>query len=407
MNTFIIDFFNELWVLVLEMSPYLILGFIIAGFLSATISSKVVEDNLGGSGISPIVKASIFGIPLPLCSCGVIPVATSLYKHGASRGATTSFLISTPQTGVDSVLVTYSLLGPIFTIFRPIVALITGVVGGFWVETAVKESHNTSQLPSEVLDKNKSKFRQIIEYGFVSLPQDIGKPLIVGIVIASVISMVVPDDFFASYFGNSFFSLVITMFAGIPIYVCATASVPIALALIVKGVSPGAAFVFLMTGPATNAATISTIWKVLGKKTASIYLATVAICSLIAGVILNSFSSDINAYIHHHNHWMMPIWIQQLSGIFLIAIIFFALFKLYFPSMFRLESTLRADVELNVKGMTCNHCIKTVKAAVFESSPNVKDVNINLSTGSVMIEGNSLDKEIIAQAIIESGFKIN
>jgi hypothetical protein len=239
------------------------------------------------------------------------------------------------------------------------------------------------------------------------LPQDIGKPLILGIVIASVISMVVPDDFFAAYFGDSFLSLVITMFAGIPIYVCATASVPIALALIAKGVSPGAAFVFLMTGPATNAATISTIWKVLGKKTASIYLATVAICSLIAGVMLNSFSSDINAYIHHHDHWMMPMWIQEWSSIFLIAILFFAMLKLYFPSMFRGDSTLHTDVELNVGGMTCNHCVNTVKAVVIESSPNVKDVDINLSTGNVVIEGNNLDKEKIAQAIIESGYEIN
>ena len=390
----------------LDMSPYLILGFIIAGLLSVVISPKVVEDNLGGGGIIPIMKASIFGIPLPLCSCGVIPVATSLYKHGASRGATTSFLISTPQTGVDSILVTYSLLGPIFTVFRPIVALITGMIGGFWAETTVKEEKQIQQLQSPEIDKNKSKVRQALEYGFVSLPQDIGKPLILGILIASLISMVVPDDFFAAYFGDSFLSLVIIMFAGIPIYVCATASVPIALALIAKGISPGAAFVFLMTGPATNAATISTIWKVLGKKTASIYLATVAICSLIAGVFLNSFSSDINAYIHHHDHWMMPLWIQQLCSILLIGILIFALVKLYFPTFFESDAKIQADLEITVDGMTCNHCVNTVKTAILESSTMAKDVNINLSTGEVFIEGESLDKEKIAKAIIDSGYKV-
>jgi len=182
-NNFILEFINELWMLMLDMSPYLILGFIIAGLLSVVISPKVVEDNLGGGGIIPIMKASIFGIPLPLCSCGVIPVATSLYKHGASRGATTSFLISTPQTGVDSILVTYSLLGPIFTVFRPIVALITGMIGGFWAETTVKEEKQIQQLQSPEIDKNKSKVRQALEYGFVSLPQDIGKPLILGMVL--------------------------------------------------------------------------------------------------------------------------------------------------------------------------------------------------------------------------------
>ena len=280
------NFIVELWVLTKDMSTYLLLGFLFAGVLSVVISPVAVERNLGGKGLFPIVKASLFGIPLPLCSCGVIPVATSLYKHGANKSATTSFLISTPQTGVDSILVTYSLLGPIFAIFRPIAALLAGIVGGIAVELADNGSESNVKPTEDTDQSDKSILRRIYEYGFISLPQDIGKPLILGIVIAAMISMVVPDDFFVSYFGNGFMGLIIMMFAGIPIYVCATASVPIALALMIKGLSPGAAFVFLMTGPATNAATLSTVWKILGKKTAYIYLAAVSGCSLVAGFFI-------------------------------------------------------------------------------------------------------------------------
>ena len=388
------------------MSPYLLLGFLIAGILSVVISPAAVERNLGGKGLFPIVKASLFGIPLPLCSCGVIPVATSLYKHGANRSATTSFLISTPQTGVDSILVTYSLLGPIFAIFRPIAALFAGIVGGLAVE--ISDHGSESKIKStEITEQNdKSIFRRIYEYGFIALPQDIGKTLILGIVVAAIISMVVPDDFFASYFGNGFVGLIIMMFAGIPIYVCATASVPIALALMIKGLSPGAAFVFLMTGPATNAATISTVWKILGKKTAFIYLGAVSGCSLVAGFFINLFSSEIGSHIHNHDHWMMPVWFQITSSVLLLGILANSLLRLYFPSMFisgdSIEAT-QADLVLSVGGMTCNHCVNSVTTAISEVS-NVAEVDVDLASGNTKIKCNDINIDEVVEAITASGY---
>ncbi len=388
------------------MSPYLLLGFLIAGILSVVISPAAVERNLGGNGLFPIVKASLFGIPLPLCSCGVIPVATSLYKHGANRSATTSFLISTPQTGVDSILVTYSLLGPIFAIFRPIAALFAGIVGGLAVE--ISDHGSESKIKStEITEQNdKSIFRRIYEYGFIALPQDIGKTLILGIVVAAIISMVVPDDFFASYFGNGFVGLIIMMFAGIPIYVCATASVPIALALMIKGLSPGAAFVFLMTGPATNAATISTVWKILGKKTAFIYLGAVSGCSLVAGFFINLFSSEIGSHIHNHDHWMMPVWFQITSSVLLLGILANSLLRLYFPSMFisgdSIEAT-QADLVLSVGGMTCNHCVNSVTTAISEVS-NVAEVDVDLASGNTKIKCNDINIDEVVEAITASGY---
>ena len=400
------NFILELWSLTKDMSPYLLLGFLIAGILSVLISPASVEKNLGGKGLFPIVKASLFGIPLPLCSCGVIPVATSLYKHGANKSATTSFLISTPQTGIDSILVTYSLLGPIFAIFRPIAALLAGIVGGLAVEIADNGSELKVKPSTKVIDNNKSFFTRIYEYGFISLPQDIGKPLILGIMVAAMISMVVPDDFFASYFDNEFMGLIIMMFAGIPIYVCATASVPIALALMIKGLSPGGAFVFLMTGPATNAATISTVWKILGKKTAFIYLLAVSGSSLVAGFFINLFSSEIGSHIHNHDHWMMPVWLQIVSSVLLLIILANSLLRLYFPTMFmgnEIVERNEADLVVSVGGMTCNHCVNSVSNAISEVT-NVEDVDVDLGSGETKINGNNINIDEVVEAIISSGF---
>ena len=389
-----------------DMSPYLLLGFLIAGILSVVISPVSVEKNLGGKGLFPIVKASLFGIPLPLCSCGVIPVATSLYKHGANKSATTSFLISTPQTGIDSILLTYSLLGPIFAIFRPISALLAGIIGGLAVEIGDNGSEPNVKPSTQVIDNNKSFFRRIYEYGFISLPQDIGKPLILGIMVAAMISMVVPDDFFVSYFGNGFMGLIIMMFAGIPIYVCATASVPIALALMIKGLSAGAAFVFLMTGPATNAATISTVWKILGKKTAFIYLLAVSGSSLVAGFFINLFSSEIGSHIHNHDHWMMPGWLQIVSSILLLGILTNSLLRLYFPSMFVSDESIKvneADLVVLVVGMTCNNCVNSVSNAISEVK-NVEIVDVDLGSGKTKINGNNININEVVEAITSSGY---
>ena len=399
-------FILELWSLTKDMSPYLLLGFLIAGVLSVVISPASVQKNLGGKGLFPIVKASLFGIPLPLCSCGVIPVATSLYKHGANRSATTSFLISTPQTGVDSILVTYSLLGPIFAIFRPIAALLAGILGGLAVELSDNGSESNVKPAEDADHGDKSIFRRIYEYGFISLPQDIGKPLILGIVVAAMISLVIPDDFFASYLGTGFMGLIIIMFAGIPIYVCATASVPIALALMNIGLSPGAAFVFLMTGPATNAATISTVWKILGKKTAFIYLAAVSGCSLVAGLVINLFSSEIGLHIHSHDHWMLPVWLQITSSVLFLGILINSLLRLYFPSMFVSDESIKvneADLVVSVGGMTCNHCVNSVTNAILEVT-NVEDVNVNLGSGETKINGNNINIDEVVESITSSGY---
>jgi len=318
----------------LEMSPYLLFGFLVAGLLSVLLSQKLVERHLGGRGVWPVIKASLFGVPLPLCSCSVIPVTMSLHKHGASKAAAVSFLLSTPQTGAENILVVYSLLGPLFAVFSPIAAFVTGIVGGLLVNildrssTAVENNQPVCAEECCHKDAPKGKFRMALRYGLIVLPRDIARPLLVGLVIAAFITALVPDDFFAESLPGGILSMLIIMFLSIPVYVCATASVPIAAAMMMKGLEPGAAFVFLLIGPTTNAAGIFTIWKILGQKTALIYLLAVAGCALAGGLLLNLLSSGYPSMsmMHHHDS-MMPPAVKYASAVILFAVLAFALLK--------------------------------------------------------------------------------
>ncbi|MBN1269965.1 MAG: SO_0444 family Cu/Zn efflux transporter [Kiritimatiellae bacterium] len=323
----------EFWTVLGEMAPYLLFGFFVAGLLSIFISAQTVERHLGGKGAGPVLKASFWGVPMPLCSCSVIPVATSLRKHGASKGATTAFLLSTPQTGVDSIFVTYSLLGPVFAIFRPLVAFVTGLFGGYLVEAfgngdVARGDGRVEPCEDECCHPTSkaSRFVRGLRYGFVTLPRDIGKELIIGLAIAGLITALVPADLFADLLRPGLVQMLVMMALGIPIYVCATASVPIAAALIAKGVSPGAAFVFLMTGPATNAATILTLRKLLGWKSAAIYLGTIAVAALGGGVLLDWLFVAAGVPQVHMGHAMLPGYVNTAAALVLLAVLGFALF---------------------------------------------------------------------------------
>jgi len=322
---------TDFWETIAEMSPYLLFGFLVAGILSVLVSQRLVEKHLGGRGVGPLLKASLLGIPLPLCSCGVIPVSMSLYRHGASKGSTIAFLLSTPQTGVDSIFVTLSLLGPVFAIFRPMAALVTGLVGGTLVDVFGASSKRDGQAPEKCTDECCSKgnvatrVARGLRYGFVTLPRDIGKPMLVGLVVAAIISAVVPKDFFAGILGTGIFAMIVMMFLGIPVYVCATASVPVAAALILKGLTPGAALVFLMTGPATNAASLVTIWKALGPRAAITYISSVAGCALLGGVLLDYLAHGLNIEVVSRAGWMLPPLVKYMSAAVLLAVLAFAI----------------------------------------------------------------------------------
>ena len=398
------------WTVLSEMSPYLLFGFAVAGALSVLVSPEFIERHLGGRGIWPVVKASAFGVPLPLCSCGVIPVAASLRKHGAGKGATVGFLISTPQTGVDSVFVTLSLLGPVFAVFRPLVALASGLIGGTLASVVDSDDAAGGAAPPCqdaccAVDPARGRFRRAMGYGFVALPRDIGRALLVGLIIAAIISAAVPPMFFAGILGGGLGAMVIMMLVGIPVYVCATASIPVAAVLIAKGLSPGAALVFLMTGPATNAAAIVTIWRVLGRRTAVVYLLTVALSALAAGVLLDAiFDAGQVPPPGPAMGWMLPGPVKWACAVVLLGVLGKAMFPRRAGEHGDDEQAQRDDVTvLTVKGMTCSHCASSVRRAIL-ACPGVTAVEVDLATGRASVEGG--DGDALGEAIEALGYTV-
>jgi len=396
-----------------EMAPYLLFGFLFAGTLSVLLSAEMVERHLGGRGIWPVVKATIFGIPLPLCSCGVIPVAASLRRHRATRGATTAFLLSTPQTGVDSIMVTFSLLGPVFAVFRPLAAFFTGLVGGSLVN--LFEPSEAGELENSAPDcvdeccaivKQRSRASRALHYGFVTLPEDIGKALLVGLLIAGFISALVPDDYLSGILGAGIGAMFVMMLLGIPVYVCATASVPVAAALIAKGVSPGAALVFLMTGPATNAAAITTIWKIMGRRTAILYLLTVALTALAAGMSLDYIFTARGGSAAPSMPGMIPGFVKIASAFILLAVLGVAIWRSSRrPTPSPSPSQENSMVTLSISGMTCNHCVQSVHRTLAEGT-GVRSVAVDLKGGNAIVEGEDLDIPALRCSVEELGYTV-
>ena len=343
------------------MAPYLLFGFAVAGLLHVLIRKEFVQRWLGKPGLSSVVKASVLGVPMPLCSCSVIPVAASLRKSGASKGATASFLSSTPQTGVDSILGTYALLGGLFTVVRVLVAFFCGIVTGYLIEVFCKvktsEEDRSNRLdPISSLtpisglgsrDQNSTINSEIqpmdccasqsapergpieaLRYGFVTLPADLATTMAIGLLLAGLITTLLPSDLLSGSLSSGLLAFLLATAISLPLYVCATASIPMAYALLAAGLSPGAALVFLITGPATNTTTIATVWKMLGRRATAIYLASLLVISWLAGWLFNTALSPeaVEGTAHHHEALHSSLW-QDASGVLMIGILIFSVWK--------------------------------------------------------------------------------
>lgn len=444
----ILDIFNE-------MSPYLLLGFLIAGIMHAFIPNGWYTKYLSGNTFRSVLNAAIFGVPLPLCSCGVIPTAMSLRREGASKGAVVSFLIATPQTGVDSIFATYSLMGLPFAIVRPIAALVTAVLGGVFVNGNLKEeiaadaqnskadesSRNFSEHEHlSLLDRTKGALR----FAFIEMMEDIGKWLVVGLIIAGLITALVPDSWFAIFKDNSLLSMLLVLCISIPMYVCATGSIPIAVALMMKGLTPGSALVLLMAGPAANAASILVINKVLGRKTLVLYLIAITTGALAFGFGIDLllprewFTTalvQMKACCHEEAGWFS--WL--CSGILLSLLLNVLRMRLMHQDTCSCghchcdedeneshchdshshchdshshchDSHCDCDDDCEtrtyiVRGMTCNHCRANVEKAIL-SVPNVEQATVDLHSGKAEVTGDDLDDQAIFQAVESIGFEI-
>ena len=325
---------NIFWNLVIESAPWLLVGYLLAGIIRQVIPSSWVEKQLAEPGFASIAKGALIGAPLPLCSCGVIPAALAIRKAGASKGATSSFLVATPETGVDSISFSYAVLGPIFAFMRPMGALISAVVAGvlvnrFDADEVIANQENTSS--GKCCSENQKEMAKLslrerlvgaVRYGYGKMISDTAKWLVIGLVAATVITAVVPQSFFLQW-GDGLAAMLIMVVVGLPMYICATASTPVAAGLLFAGLSPGAALVFMLTGPATNIATMGVIKEQLGIRSLIAYLVGVIGSAIVCGLFLNElyqlFAWPLQLSMAEHGS-SFPLWRQGLA-IVLIGLI--------------------------------------------------------------------------------------
>ena len=404
---------NEILELINRMSPYILLGFFLAGVMHAFVPNGLYQKYLGTKSFRSVLNAAILGVPIPLCSCGVIPTAMSLRKEGASKGAAVSFLIATPQTGIDSIIATYSLMGLPFALLRPIAALFTALFGGQMVNLTDNDKNETAPSKTKSCSSVKSSFKdKVIEtfrYAYVEMIQDIGRWLIVGLVVAGLITVFVPESFFALFAGNSLLSMLLVLVFAIPMYLCATGSIPIAVALMMKGLSPGTALVLLMAGPAVNAASMLVVGKVLGKKTLIIYILSITLGAILFGLGIDYllppewFSAPIARMAECSE--CGPSIFNIICTITLILLLVNAMILRY---RHKKNCTEDACIEMEkiykIEGLRCNRCKENAEKAI-ASIEGVESVSIDLASGEAVVKG-TFDEASMKKAVESLGFKV-
>lgn len=450
MMTFIESYWDALVMMMAEMAPYLMLGFFIAGLLRTFVPHSLYSRHLAPRNMKSVVKAAALGIPLPLCSCGVIPTSVGLRKEGVSHGACTSFLIATPQTGVDSIAATYSLMGLPFAIVRPVAALFTAMFGGWLVnkyaredeqvsaEAAMSGEHDHCDCGCDDHDhhhhhhdhhhddfcscsteecSSKSTFweklKGALEYGFVEMLQDVGKWLVIGLLIAALITVAVPNHWLAALHEYKLLNMLIVLAVAIPMYVCATGSIPIAVSLMAKGLTPGAALVLLMAGPAVNSASILVIGKVFGKRTLSLYVLSIIIGAILFGLGIDYLLPQewfaVSSVITEGGHCAHCLTAWDWFFLALLAILLFNALVLHrhhdHEHHVEAEAT-SAEAPLitvyNVEGMACNHCKAAVKNAI-DVIAGVEKVEVDLAKGKAYVYGQHNSAEVI-KAVSDRGY---
>lgn len=404
------DFLLSLLMVVNAMSPYLLFGFLVAGILHVFVPKKFYRNYLTKPNFTSVLWASILGIPLPLCSCGVIPTAVGLRNEKASPGAVASFLIATPQTGIDSILATFSLMGIGFAIVRPCAALITGICGGLLVNRLIKhqpeEAHSEPGIPEKYAG---NQLISVFKYSYVNMIQDIGPRLVLGLILAAVIQVAVPDAFFLQFGSQPFIQMLAMLAVAVPMYICSTGSIPIAAALIAKGLTPGAAFVLLMAGPAVNLGSMLVIHKTMGRKFTVLYLATIIAGAVFFGLLLNQFDGLLH-FTHFSSAscctaegpYSFPPFKTVCSTLLILFILNAFIMKLF--QRFKEEPATPTSQIFKVEGMHCNHCKASVENAI-KQLKGVTDVQVNLEQKTVAVEGTASSNKI-REAIEKSGFEV-
>ena len=414
--------FDTFIMLLNEMSPYLLLGFLAAGILHTFVPQSIYAKHLAGSDWRSVAKAALFGIPLPLCSCGVLPTAVSLRNNGASRASSTSFLIATPQTGVDSIAATYSLLGLAFAVIRPVAALVTALFGGMLVARVERtdvvshsddhDCHCDGGDDACCCDDDcgcstapraytfVGKVAEALHYGFIDMMKSIGRWLVIGLVVATLITVCIPDNFFAAFAQYPLLNMIVVLALSIPMYVCATGSIPIALSLMLKGLTPGAALVLLMAGPAANFASVLVINRSFGKRSTVAYLASIIGGAMAFGLLVDYvlpaswFVPSLAGEMAHCSH--CTSWLNVVCSVVLVALLVLTQVEMIIRRKRIKNNTTIMTKEYKIKGMMCAHCQANVEKNL-AAIEGVKSVKVDLKSGIAYVEGDVAPEVIIAK----------
>jgi uncharacterized membrane protein YraQ (UPF0718 family)/copper chaperone CopZ len=462
-------FFWQFVTLFSEMAPFLLLGFLLAGILHVWVPNHLYVPKISKPNFKSVLWSALFGVPLPICSCGVIPTSIALRREGASKGACVSFLISTPATGVDSILATYSLLGGPFAVLRPIAAFATAMLGGVFTNLVTKnepetgvavvgESHEHEHHGHEHCDceegrcscgyedpdrHEKASFAQKVkgtfEYGFVNMIGDVSKWLVIGLLLGALIAAFVPDDFFLFLHEYPLLCMLVVLVLAMPMYTCATGSIPLALALVEKGITPGAALVLLMAGPATSIASMLVVGKAFGRRTLFAYLASIAFGALFFGVIVDTFFMDtfLASMLPHgsaecHGHGALGVF-DYACAVLLAGLMIYAKFahrgcgchdgccECGHEHECGCDEHDHCDCEhehshdheesvvcfYRVNGMTCSHCKACVEKAV-RLLDDVESAVADVSRKELRVEWHDehdVDESALKKAVEDAGFE--
>ena len=342
---YIWQYIASFWQVFAAMAPWLLFGYFLAGCIAFLLTPEQIKKHLNGKGFMPVLKAVLFGVPMPLCSCGVIPVAASLREEGAGKGATSAFFISTPQTGIDSFILTWSMLGLPLALVRLLAAYITGFAGGCIVNSICSDDnspkapekekkcccccHSNTTVQQKKNWKDAPKF--ILRYGFIKMLKSMSPSLMLGMLIAALIQMLMPENFGADFIGDKIWlQFIIVIVLALPLYVCSSASVPIAVALVLKGFSPGAALVFLIAGPGISSVSVTSMKAMLGTKATVISVAVIGVIAVASGIIVNLFNIPFNTPEIYTSNSCCMFYIKNICGIVLGLLVINALYNKWF-----------------------------------------------------------------------------
>ncbi len=394
----------QAWHVLLQLAPWILLGTLIAGLLHVLLPIGFIHRRLRGPG--GVFKAVGIGVPLPLCSCGVIPAGIGLKRDGASDGAAVAFLISTPQTGVDSVLVSASFLGWPFAIFKVLAAAVTGIAGGLIVEHLDRGDAADAAAPSTETSRRDGGWLPALYRHGLDIIRSIWRWLVFGVFVSAVITVFLPPDALS---GVGTMGILASCFAALaislPLYVCATASVPIASALVASGLPPGAALVFLMAGPATNVATMGAIYRRFGVRVLSIYLATIVVGSGISALAFHGLidaRTVASAGAHEgHESW----WAVAAASLMLLLFVWFALedTRRWLRNWAVAKSQQGVKLTVSVQGMNCVNCVNRLEQAL-RGIDGIDSAVVHLEPGEATVYG-QVDEERVREVIRSSGFQ--